>query len=358
MSAIFIRNRTLPNWFTANRRKFEFLAIAGLCLVLNACMLKGGAQEINPGMKALLSPRQLSFQGTAVGTTTAPQTVMLTNNGNGSMTIVSITLSGDFAQTNNCGASLAAGASCTITVTFTPTATGAESGQILISDNAIGSPQAITLAGATTGGGGGGTEVCTGASTPQTPVDVTSQLSYVNTAAGVDVVQLTNSGCNRFYYFDVPAYSTTANKIVYDNFVTNVGNNMMSANTDGTSAAVLAASTGNQVFVSGDGTLVYYDKPVQTATPDTSDIFGRLFTVLNTEIRITDLQLPPVAPLASVGNLLVEPGSRWRAGHRFLSGYVGPSCPCAGEWNARVSAARSNHIERSRKHRQLSTGCA
>ena len=150
MSAIFIRNRTLHNWFTANRRKFEFLAIAGLCLVLNACMLKGGAQEINPGMKALLSPRQLSFPGTAVGTTTAPQTVMLTNNGNGSMTIVSITLSGDFAQTNNCGASLAAGLTCTITVTFTPTATGAESGQILISDNAIGSPQAITLAGATT----------------------------------------------------------------------------------------------------------------------------------------------------------------------------------------------------------------
>ena len=58
-----------------------------------------------------------------------------------------------------------------------------------------------------------------------------------------------------------------------------------------------APSTGNQVFVSGDGTLVYYDKPVQTATPDTLDIFGRLFSALNTENRITDLQAAPIAPL-------------------------------------------------------------
>lgn len=297
MNAIFIRNHTLPNWFTANRRKFEFLAIAGLCVALNACMLKGGAQGINPGMKASLSPRQLSFDGSAVGTTTAPQTVMLTDNGNSTMTIVSVTITGDFAQTNNCGTSLAAGASCTITVTFTPTVTGAESGQILITDNAIGSPQAITLAGATTGGGGGGTQVCNGASLPQTPTDVTSQLSYVNTAAGVDVMQLTTNGCNRFYYFDVPAYSASANKIIYTNFVTNVGNSVISANPDGTSAAVLASTTGSQTFVSGDGLLVYYDKPVESATPDTSDIFGRLLANPATESQLTPTPLAPQAPL-------------------------------------------------------------
>lgn len=297
MSGILLRNPIPRCSIVRNRRKLEFLAIAGLCVVLNACMLKGGASEINPGMKASLSPRQLSFAGSAVGTTTAPQTVVLTNNGNSTMTIASITVSGDFAQTNDCGLSIDAGASCTITVTFTPTATGAESGQILITDNAIGSPQAITLAGATTGTGGGGTETCTGASLPQVQTDVTSQLSYVNTAAGVDVAQLTSGGCNRFYYFDVPAYSASANKIVYNNFITNLGNSMLWSNPDGTDAAVLAPNTGNQVFVSGDGSLVYYDKPVQTATPNTSDLFGRLASNPGTEIRITDLQLAPVAPL-------------------------------------------------------------
>lgn len=297
MSGILLRNPIPRCSIVRNRRKLEFLAIAGLCVVLNACMLKGGASEINPGMKASLSPRQLSFAGSAVGTTTAPQTVVLTNNGNSTMTIASITVSGDFAQTNDCGLSIDAGASCTITVTFTPTATGAESGQILITDNAIGSPQAITLAGATTGTGGGGIETCTGASLPQVQTDVTSQLSYVNTAAGVDVAQLTSGGCNRFYYFDVPAYSASANKIVYNNFITNLGNSMLWSNPDGTDAAVLAPNTGNQVFVSGDGSLVYYDKPVQTATPNTSDLFGRLASNPGTEIRITDLQLAPVAPL-------------------------------------------------------------
>lgn len=297
MSGIFLRNPILRNSIVVNLRILEFLAIAGLCVVLNACILKGGASGINPGMNASLSPRQLSFAGSAVGTTTAPQTVMLTNNGNGTMTIVSITVSGDFAQTNDCGISIDAGASCTITVTFTPSATGAESGQILITDNAIGSPQAITLAGATTAGGGGGTETCTGASLPQVQTDVTSQLSYANTAAGVDVAQLTSGGCNRFYYFDVPAYSVAASKIVYNNFITSTGNSMLWSNPDGTDAAVLAPGTGNQVFVSGDGTLVYYDKPVQTATPDTSDIFGRLVSNPAAEIRITDLQLPPIAPL-------------------------------------------------------------
>jgi hypothetical protein len=53
----------------------------------------------------------------------------------------------DFAQTNNCGSVLAAAASCTINVTFTPTATGTRTGALWITDNAVGSPQAISLSG-------------------------------------------------------------------------------------------------------------------------------------------------------------------------------------------------------------------
>src|SRR5204863_186911 len=59
----------------------------------------------------------------------------------------SIAASGDFAQTNNCGASLNPGATCSINVTFTPTAKDNRSGTITITDDATTSPQGIPVSG-------------------------------------------------------------------------------------------------------------------------------------------------------------------------------------------------------------------
>jgi hypothetical protein len=73
--------------------------------------------------------------------------VTLTNDGSAPMTISAIQTVGVFAETTSCGASLAAGANCTVSVTFQPTATGANSGALTISDNAPGSPQTVTLIG-------------------------------------------------------------------------------------------------------------------------------------------------------------------------------------------------------------------
>ncbi|PYU20129.1 MAG: hypothetical protein DMG30_22155, partial [Acidobacteria bacterium] len=74
-----------------------------------------------------LSTNGLTFLAQAEGTT-ATQTVTLTNTGTTSLTVSSIVISGtnsaDFAETDNCGSSVAAGASCTINVTFTPGAAG------------------------------------------------------------------------------------------------------------------------------------------------------------------------------------------------------------------------------------------
>jgi len=102
-----------------------------------------------------LSPSSLTFGTVAVGQSSSPMSVTLTNKGTGgSLSITSITIGGtdpnDFTQTNNCGSSVAAGASCTINVTFTPTATGARSAQLQVSDNGGGSPQTVALSG--TGG--------------------------------------------------------------------------------------------------------------------------------------------------------------------------------------------------------------
>jgi hypothetical protein len=101
-----------------------------------------------------LSPTSLSFGNHQVNTTSSAQTVTLKNSGNAALTIKGIGLSGpnggDFHQQNTCPSSsstLAAGASCTINVTFTPTAEGTRSASLAIVDNASGSPQSVTLSG-------------------------------------------------------------------------------------------------------------------------------------------------------------------------------------------------------------------
>src|SRR5437899_3085532 len=101
-----------------------------------------------------LAPTSLGFGNQPLATTSTPMTVTLTNTGTAALTINSFAASGDFAATST-GASacptspatLAAGANCTINVTFTPTASGARTGTLSLADNAGGSPQIMTLSG-------------------------------------------------------------------------------------------------------------------------------------------------------------------------------------------------------------------
>jgi hypothetical protein len=109
---------------------------------------------------ATLSATALTFPSQTVGTTSSPQSVALSNTGNAALSIASIGITGDFGETTTCGASLAAGASCTFAVLFTPTATGSRSGALAITDNAAGSPQMVMLAG--TGTSASSTRTITG----------------------------------------------------------------------------------------------------------------------------------------------------------------------------------------------------
>src|SRR5207248_2794250 len=101
-----------------------------------------------------LAPTSLDFGNQLLATTSAPMTVTLTNTGAAALTINSFAASSDFAATST-GASacptspatLAAGANCTINVTFTPTASGARTGTLSLTDNAGGSPQIMSLSG-------------------------------------------------------------------------------------------------------------------------------------------------------------------------------------------------------------------
>ncbi len=94
-----------------------------------------------------LSPTTLSFSQAA--NTTGTSQVTLTNPGTIPLQISSVQVSGaTFSETNNCGASVGAGGSCVINVSFSPTAIGNSTGTLTITDSAAGSPQTVSLTGA------------------------------------------------------------------------------------------------------------------------------------------------------------------------------------------------------------------
>lgn len=126
-----------------------------------------------------LSPTGLTFSPQLLNTSSAAQTVMLTNSGNATLTIASIAVNGHFSQTNNCGSNLAAGASCTIGVTFTPTASGTGTGALTLTDSAANSPQTVSLTGT-------GTDFSVSASSPTSvTVNAGQTATYTLSLAGM-----------------------------------------------------------------------------------------------------------------------------------------------------------------------------
>lgn len=106
--------------------------------------------------------------------TNSHETIVLRNTASSARSVKSVTLSGpqsgDFQQTNTCGTTVAAGADCEITVTFTPQAVGMRTAVLQITDSAGSSPQIINLNG-------------TGAAPPGIGLEVPSGLSSAATVA-------------------------------------------------------------------------------------------------------------------------------------------------------------------------------
>ena len=94
-----------------------------------------------------VTPGALAFGYENVGSTTAAQSVTVDNPGASAISISSVVTSGPFAETNNCGSALAAGASCTVNVTFSPTAGGAATGEVAITNSATATPIGAALSG-------------------------------------------------------------------------------------------------------------------------------------------------------------------------------------------------------------------
>jgi hypothetical protein len=134
-----------------------------------------------------ITPTSLTFGNQVVGTTSAAQTVTVSNNGEFALIFSSIVTSGDFA-----GATLAQCPSigeenppCVFSITFKPTATGTRTGTITFTDNATGSPQTVTLTGTATGGA---------ATVTVTPSSLTFGSQAISTTSAPLSVMVTNTG--------------------------------------------------------------------------------------------------------------------------------------------------------------------
>ena len=138
-----------------------------------------------------LTPTSLAFASTTVGSTTAAQTVTIKNSGTATLNLTSETITGTNATSfiksaTTCGTTLAAAATCTVSVEFKPAATGPLSASLSIADNATGSPQAVTLTGTGTSGSAPAVSL--------TPASIAFPASVVGSQSAAQLVTLKNTG--------------------------------------------------------------------------------------------------------------------------------------------------------------------
>jgi len=208
-----------------------------------------------------LSETVLNFGGQAVSTTSSSKSVTLTNSGNATLTNLAINASGDFSQSNNCGASVGASGSCKIDVTFAPTAKGDRTGAVTFTDSASGSPQQVVLRG--TGGGSAKVGLSTSSLTFSAPAGAANSASQSVTLTNTGDATLNNLTVNAsgdFAQTNNCAESLVANVSCTINvsfrpagngnrtgtltFTDSAGDSPQTVSLSGTSAAAPAAATG------------------------------------------------------------------------------------------------------------------
>lgn len=167
---------------------------AGISLATNAAgspntITLSGTGQPAPTPVVSLSTTSLLFGNQTVGMASATQTVTLTNTGAATLNIASIAANDpSFSRTTTCGSTLAASASCTVTVTFTPGSAAVYAASLVFTTNAASSPNAVALSG--TGIAGGTTLPTVGLS----PATLTFAAQSVNVASAAQTVTLTNTG--------------------------------------------------------------------------------------------------------------------------------------------------------------------
>jgi hypothetical protein len=138
--------------FTVTFKPTKAGAVTGALSITDNAPLSPQAVSLKgTGTYVQFNPASFNFGNQPVGTKSLPKKITLSNKGSVSVSISKISLTGinaaDFAETNTCGTRVAAGASCFITVTFTPSAKGLRSASVTVTDNGGESPQKVGVAG-------------------------------------------------------------------------------------------------------------------------------------------------------------------------------------------------------------------
>jgi hypothetical protein len=182
------------------------------------------AQYLLIGAPSLgLSSSQIAFPDQVEGVTSSAKTVTLTNSGTFALSIQGVSATGDFNASSQCGTSLAANASCTVSVTFTPTAVGSRTGTLTIADNAAGNPHTVSISGNGTAAftigaaqSGSMTAMVTSGST------ASYSLSLVGAAGFAGAVNLSCNGAPLYAACTLSPTSVTLPSGGTDNFTVNV----------------------------------------------------------------------------------------------------------------------------------------
>jgi len=168
-----------------------------------------------------LSSPNLAFGSTTLNTPAESQSVTLTNTGTAALAITSIAVTGtnapEFAFSNNCGTSLAPGASCSIHGHFEPTALGASTASVTITDNAPDSPESISL----TGTGAPATDSVTISATSLLPGSTPTNLVFGSIDTGEwsqsQYVSVTNTGTSTLSISSIMVGGLNASQFVFSN---------------------------------------------------------------------------------------------------------------------------------------------
>lgn len=169
------RERHYFSFYTVINSGINFVAFGGL---------KG--RGVEPEM--MLSDDEIDFGDHPVGSPSNPHAVLLKNVGTGALDVTNISSDNSvFTQTNDCiGTPIDPGDFCTISVTFTPDATGGFQGTITIVGDAPNSPQLLDLTGT------GVTPDSAALSVDKSALGFGNQI--VNTTSGTQMVTVTNTG--------------------------------------------------------------------------------------------------------------------------------------------------------------------
>ncbi len=183
---------------------------------------------VGDGPGVSLSASAIVFPTQPVESVSPTQRVTLTNIGDLPLTIISVSVTGDFLLRNNCNGTLQPQVTCTFAVAFKPTAKGVRTGAVTIADNAPQSPQSISLTG-------------TGTLVAFTPTSLEFGSVTVGTTSAPQVLTLTNKGTSDLTGVHVSFFGSSAG---YFSQTNNCGNRVSGRGTCTISVTFSPKSTG------------------------------------------------------------------------------------------------------------------